>query len=1159
MLTRVFALCVLSVASGAAVLQAQDLFVLPGSGSPSGVVQAFVTNPLTTYNTFSAPVGTFALLPNLSASQYFAVGSTTENSIYSIEATSLAPTVIASLPILPTQALITPNGKFLVVVAGVVHLYNTATNAELISGGISQGTGINTFAVAASLDSTTLFALGSAAGGTSQLNAISTTTGTVTATLPFTELATAVGVAPNGLVYVSLPDEIVEINPLTLQPTFNGTISVSGTPGPLTFTPDGLYALGTNQSTVGNSLLIATLASHTATDPSLGLPQLTSLQLTGVDTVLALSNQGLYQITISPLSVVPINIANIAQSGVLALTTTNDVPSLSHSTVQAVYLVSSNTIYQYNPATQAIVPSPQPLAPNVVPNAISYAVAADTAAKSNPASLLTYGSNQTILPSATSAPLVVRVLDANNLPLSGYDVGFQITGSGAALYSTSAITGSNGYALTYVTASSTPGSVTVTATVGTLTTSFSVIVSTTAQTGGGPTLTIVSGQGQLMVFDTSTQLGPLYGSSLQVLATDVNGNPIVGLPVTFSVPPQGGTIQVSGQEGADSQVVNTNSAGVASVDFETTSSPNAPQGYLQSLVTASAASTNSVTFYITAVPQSPTPNIYFEAPAPGSTVTGAEGSIVPAAIKAQVISAGGIGIPNVALSINDSNVNPALFPSISCNAPGGFVLTNSTGTVACDALFGPRVGTGTFVSTIGYTHTSVPSQFVVTPGPAGVVQITQGNNQTGIPGQTLPLALVVHVTDSGGNTIIGAPVTWQVLTAGAVTLTDVVSVTDSNGNASALATLGSVGGVAQVKATAGTASATFSITVNIPSTGIQKVSGDQQTAVINTAFTSPLTVEVVDSSNTGVAGAQVNFQVASGTATLGSTLVITNSSGQASTTVTAGTTPGAITVTAISGAFSVSFNLTARLAGPSNIVIVNGASFDPNTGISPGSIATITGVGILSGVTGVLPAPTTGGLLPTTFSGVTISFNGTPAPIFYVESNNGTDTVTVQVPFEVQPGSAVSLDVSVANSGSATVPITVKPLAPGVFTTVYAGKAYASAVRPDGSYVSPTNPAQRGENIQIYVTGLGQATPSITTGNLGVADQVVAAPLILGLNNGGVRQISAVYGPGLIGVYVVTLQVPADTPTGTYQPVGVVAYDSAGNAYFAQPTYIPIQ
>ncbi len=107
--------------------------------------------------------------------------------------------------------------------------------------------------------------------------------------------------------------------------------------------------------------------------------------------------------------------------------------------------------------------------------------------------------------------------------------------------------------------------------------------------------------------------------------------------------------------------------------------------------------------------------------------------------------------------------------------------------------------------------------------------------------------------------------------------------------------------------------------------------------------------------------------------------------------------------------------------GPSNITIVNGASFDPNTGISPGGIAIDPGNWRFCLVLpGWLSAANSAGQLPTTFSGVTITFNGTPAPIFYVDDTNGADQVTVQVPFEVQPGPAVALAVSVANGGSAT-------------------------------------------------------------------------------------------------------------------------------------------
>jgi uncharacterized protein (TIGR03437 family) len=1159
MLKTVLALCAFGVVFPSALLQAQDLFVLPGAGATSGAVQAFVTNPLTTYREFNAGVGAFAMLPNLNASKYFVVGSSTTNSIVATDATFLPSTVVADLSTPASQALITPDGKLLAVVAGTVHLYNTASNDELMSGGVSQGSGITTVGIVASLDSTAIFAVGSNGAGAGQLAAISTSTYTVTATLTLSQVPTGVSVGPNGLVYVTLPNQILEVDPLTLQATLNGAISVSGTPGPLVFTPDGQYAVGVNQSTFGNSLIVATLASHTATDPSLGLPQITSLQIIGVNTVLAVTDQGVYRITIStPISVNQVQVST-GSGGFSAITTTNDVPVGLETGVQAAYFISANTVYQYSPNSQAII-AQYPVASNVTPGAITYAVAAATTPTSVPASVLSYGTNQAILPNGTSEPLVVQVLTSNNVPLSGYDVQFQVSSNGGTLYATSAITGSNGYAVTYLTATATPGTVTVTATAGSLSTTFTVNVSSTAQTGTGPTLSIIGGQGQLLFVQTNTESGPAYGSSLQVLATDANGNPLTAFPITFSVPSTAGTLEASGVQGASTQIVNTNAAGVASVDFLTTTLPsNDTQGFLQTLVTASANGTSPVTFYITTVPSSPTPNISLLAPQIGTPITGSELTVQPGAVKVQVASLVGLGIPNVAVSLNNGNVDPTLFPTASCNAPGGFVLTNSNGVASCDVLFGPRVGSGTFTANIGDTHSSVPLAFTVTAGAPSALNITQGNNQTGGPGQTLPSALVVNVTDSGGNIIVGTAVNWQVVTAGTVTLKNIISVTDSNGNASALAVLGSIGGVAKVTATAGSASVTFSLTVNIPSAGIQKVSGDQQSAVINAAFAAPLTVKVVDSKGNGVTGAQVNFQVTSGVATLGSSSAITDSTGQASTNATAGGTAGAITVSATSSTFSVNFSLTAHLPGPSNLTIVNGASFDPNTGISPGGIATIRGTGILPAGTGLVSGANSAGQLPTTLSGVTITFNGTAAPIYYVDDTTGTDQVSIQVPFEVQPGSAVSVTVNVASEGSATITVPIKPLAPGVFTSTYGGQIYAVAVRPDGSQVSPTNAAHRGENIQLYVTGLGQATSSIATGAAGVADQGIVSTLIVGLNNGGVPLISAVYGPGLIGVYVVTLQVPADIQTGPYQPIGVVAYDASNNVYFAQPTYIPIQ
>jgi uncharacterized protein (TIGR03437 family) len=106
--------------------------------------------------------------------------------------------------------------------------------------------------------------------------------------------------------------------------------------------------------------------------------------------------------------------------------------------------------------------------------------------------------------------------------------------------------------------------------------------------------------------------------------------------------------------------------------------------------------------------------------------------------------------------------------------------------------------------------------------------------------------------------------------------------------------------------------------------------------------------------------------------------------------------------------------------------------------------------------------------------------------------------------------------------------------------------------------VNPSNPARRGETILIYVTGLGQTTPFTATGNAGVPGQSVAGTLVIGVNNGGVP-FTATYAPGMVGVYVIAIQIPSDTQTGLAQPIGVIAYDAAGNTYFAQGSYIPIQ
>ena len=68
-------------------------------------------------------------------------------------------------------------------------------------------------------------------------------------------------------------------------------------------------------------------------------------------------------------------------------------------------------------------------------------------------------------------------------------------------------------------------------------------------------------------------------------------------------------------------------------------------------------------------------------------------------------------------------------------------------------------------------------------------------------------------------------------------------------------------------------------------------------------------------------------------------------------------------------------------------------------------------------------------------------------------------------------------------------------------------------MRPDGSYVSATNPAQRGETITVFATGLGQTSPPTTTGTPGVAGQSVSNTLLATLNQRSAAVLSAAYEP----------------------------------------------
>jgi uncharacterized protein (TIGR03437 family) len=1163
MLKNFLASCVVGLlvfATGLHAQAQQNVFAVPGANSTSNTVQVFSANPFSNITGFSSGAGTFFVLAKPDGSKFYSIANSGSATVTVVPNNFTNPRGIANLGSQAIAAAISEDGKRIAVAAGLLHIFDTTSDADIVPNGISLGANVNVFDVAASLDGKTFYALGANAAGGSVLAAIDASSTVISSSLPITGPTVAVAVGPNGLIYVSAPNQIIEINPNTFAATAGGAILVNAKPGKLAFTPDGLNAFAVNQTPItGSAVLLIGLSSHAIVNsvPNFGvtLDQLKVLNSTNV-LAYSIANQSLYQVTLTSsgnLNINGFNFPNIGtSSNVQGFALSNEVPSAVRSTPQSLYAAINGVIYRED-LPSSTVSGQFPLSPT--PGGLVFAGAAATG---TPAILLQYGNNQTIAPNGVSLPVVVRVLDNTGNALSGTTVTFATNNGSASVSPASATTGANGYAVTYVTAPASAGPLSVTATAGNQTAGYTMTVST--GTVGNPTggISIIAGQGQILYENHNTGID---GSLLTVQVNDTTGKPVANATVTYTVTQGPGTVtSLASQPGPvpNSILVTTDNTGQASVSFLSTTIGQNGTGYASTTVTASAQGAGSVNFYMTTVPQASPAQIRLLTPNPGDTLTGAVGATLTGGVVVRVTSVTGLPIPNVGVRITGSP-DPKNFPNGVCNDPtGNGLLTDATGTATCDVVLNGKIGTGTFNVSVGYFQSTPNFIIQITAGPPGIVRIVQGNNQSGTPGQRLPLALLVQVTDAFGNVLAGVPVTFSVVTPGTVTLSSVSATTDSSGFASALATLGNTAGNAQVKVTAGTVSSTFTLTVSIPTAGIQKVSGDPQTTLISTAFASPLVVKVVDANGNPVVGATVAFQVTSGTATLGSASAPTGANGQASTTVTAGATAGNIVVTASTATFSVTFNLTARLPGPSNVTFANAASFLQQA-VSPGEIVIVGGNGIAPGVQGLVTAYNILGEPLPSLAGISITFNGVTAPIYYVLTATGQpDQVVVQVPFETQPGTA-SVVINAAGGGTGTVAVQVQPYAPGIFETTVGGQKIAVALRPDGSYVSPTNPAHPGETILIYVTGLGQVTPATATGNAGVPGQSVAASLAVGVNNSGVPVTSASYAQGLVGVYAIALQIPADTQTGPSQPVGVVAFDAAGNAYFAQGSVIAIQ
>jgi len=205
-----------------------------------------------------------------------------------------------------------------------------------------------------------------------------------------------------------------------------------------------------------------------------------------------------------------------------------------------------------------------------------------------------------------------------------------------------------------------------------------------------------------------------------------------------------------------------------------------------------------------------------------------------------------------------------------------------------------------------------------------------------------------------------------------------------------------------------------------------------------------------------------------------------------------------------------------------------GVQTDLFDGVAPGSLIPLTGTG-LSASTQSSGAP-----LPRALADVRIRIAGFDAVLQTVSPS----LVWFQVPWEVPPQEGASLEYVSGDSPFETGPgtVDVRTIAPHTFGTADAGNGYSiyslAAHQDWSALVTPDSPAQPGEIIHLYFNGLGPVAPGVATGEASPAQPL--ARIIGSLRcqfwdgDGNDSRIwFAGLAPGLVGIYQVSLQVPA--------------------------------
>jgi uncharacterized protein (TIGR03437 family) len=218
--------------------------------------------------------------------------------------------------------------------------------------------------------------------------------------------------------------------------------------------------------------------------------------------------------------------------------------------------------------------------------------------------------------------------------------------------------------------------------------------------------------------------------------------------------------------------------------------------------------------------------------------------------------------------------------------------------------------------------------------------------------------------------------------------------------------------------------------------------------------------------------------------------------------------------------------------------VTNDSPFVP---LAPGSVISILGQRLAESQATSMDNP-----LPTQLAGTRVVIQGRTMPLLMVSDTQ----INTIVPFDVEVNTRHQLVILRGITASIPVGIDVAEAQPGILTSPQGGSnqglIYAVRTAVDGStqrlLVSPDMPAQAGDGLIVFCTGLGRVNVPVDAGVTPSPDDPPASTrnsVQLTIGGADVNVSFAGLAPGMVGVYMITATVPVGISTGPAVPVSV--------------------